>query len=147
MKFSDKTFSCILDKGTFDALSPPPDSFKNKQRNKTEIDDNNDGENCLEEKVKVDLMMEEIARVLKPGGRFICISLLQPHVADRILSYFFNLGWMIRVVRCLDAEEKTAQKNGDDNSSVVFPVFMIICTKLNLPAGANPVIYFLNLIF
>lgn len=91
-------------------------------------------------KAKVDLMMEEINRVLKPGGRFICISLLQPHVADRMLSYFHSLGWMTRVVRCLSAEEKTAEKNNDEKS-VVFPVFMTIFTKLNLPSGATPVCF------
>jgi len=133
MEFSIDTFSCILDKGTFDALSPPPNDAK-KSRNKSEIldADNEDG------KVKVNLMMEEINRVVRPGGRFICVSLLQPHVASRLLSFFHSLGWMTRVVRCLEAEKRTADKG--NNKSVVFPVFMVIFTKIKLPPGMKPVL-------
>jgi len=135
-------FSCVLDKGTFDALSPPPRDVK-KTRNKTEIcesdeEETDDKGGGGKKTVKVDLMMKEINRVTKSGGRFLCVSLLQPHVASRLLSFFHELGWMTRIVRCLDAEKKTEERSSN-KKSVVFPVFMCIFTKIKLPAGMKPV--------
>ena len=137
------SFTCVLDKGTFDALTPPPSKNKDK-----------DAENI--EKTKSELMLEEINRVLKQGGRFVCISLLQPHVAERLFSYFTNAGWMIRVVRCTAVEEKALKSSSD---RVVFPLFMNVFTKVKLPPTIKPVsiffsyshiffvIYGLNIIF
>lgn len=92
----------------------------------------------LENISKTNLMMlQEISRILSSRGRFICISLLQPHVASRLLTYFYSIGWMIRIHRCTDAEKKTAEKNTE--STYVFPVFMIIFTKMTLPEEFKPV--------
>jgi hypothetical protein len=125
-----------LDKGTFDALSPPPNDVK-KSRNKSEIRDSDD-ESDEQKSEKVELMMKEISRVIKSNGRFICVSLLQPHVASRLLSFFYNLGWMVRIQRCLDAERKTSERTSN-KKSVVFPVFMCVFTKFKLPEGMKPV--------
>ena len=39
----------------------------------------------------VEKMFSEIDRVLKLGGRYICISLLQPHILEHFVRWFFNL--------------------------------------------------------
>jgi len=69
MSFEDSSFSVVLDKGTLDAIftDETPDVF-----------------------LKVDRMMREIERVLRFGGRYICISLAQDHILIRILSHFTN---------------------------------------------------------
>ena len=39
----------------------------------------------------VDKMFSEIDRVLKLGGRYICISLLQPHILQHLVDFFADL--------------------------------------------------------
>lgn len=114
------SFSTVLDKGTFDALCPATSTTNFKDEVSTGA-----------------IMLQEISRIISPSGRYICISLLQPHVAYRLLSHFHSLGWMIRVHRCIDAEKGTEERNSEN--SYVFPVFMTIFTKMNLPSGFNPV--------
>jgi len=43
-------------------------------------------------------MFQEISRVLRPGGRYVCVTLAQEHVLKRILS-FFGENWQLRIVR------------------------------------------------
>ncbi|KAF5294177.1 hypothetical protein FQR65_LT10888 [Abscondita terminalis] len=100
MEFIDQSFSVVLDKGTLDALM-------------------SDGTTKTQEKILK--YFKEITRVLRTGGRYICVSLLQKHILDFILDYFPANNWLFRVVRCLDAE-----KSSNENS---LPVFMIVCTK------------------
>jgi len=126
LEFEDSTFSVVLDKGTFDALCPAP----TKSSNSTE--------NTEEEGHSSDFMLREISRVVGSRGRLLCVSLLQPHVASRLLSHFYSLGWMIRVHRCLDAERKTEERNTEN--TFVFPVFMIVFTKISLPGGMKPLL-------
>ncbi|KAK5646559.1 hypothetical protein RI129_005023 [Pyrocoelia pectoralis] len=102
MKFDDDSFSVIVDKGTLDALMPDDKS---------------------ETREKICKYFKEIERVLKFGGRYICISLLQKHILDLILDYFPSHNWMFRVVRCYEAEKRSEEV---DNS---LPIFMVICTK------------------
>lgn len=33
-------------------------------------------------------MFSEIGRVLKVGGRYVCISLMQDHILNKVLQYF-----------------------------------------------------------
>ncbi|KAK4879959.1 hypothetical protein RN001_008105 [Aquatica leii] len=101
MTFTDESFSVVLDKGTLDALMP------------------DDKPETLD---KILTYFKEINRILKIGGRYVCISLLQKHILDFVLDYFPSNNWMFRVVRCLEAEKK----NENENS---LPVFMIVCTK------------------
>lgn len=104
MSFDNDSFSVVLDKGTLDALMP---------------DDS-------EETVKsIDKYFSQIKRVLKFGGCFICISLLQSHILKKLLSSFCDKSWMFRVVRCHEAEEKNAE-NGD---GMTLPVFFVVITK------------------
>lgn len=112
-----------MDKGTFDALCPVATNSKVSC---------GDAENGVGK-----AMLHEISRIVGSRGRFICISLLQPHVASRLLLHFHSLGWMIRIHRCLDAEAKTEERNTEN--TLVFPVFMVVFTKMCLPSGFTPV--------
>lgn len=103
MSFENESFNVILDKGTLDALMP-------------------NGE--LETITNATKYFNEIHRVLRTGGRYFCISLLQEHILKAILDYFPSSNWMFRVVRCFEAESK-ALASGENP----MPVFIIICTK------------------
>lgn len=103
MSFTNEQFSVVLDKGTLDALMPNNEQETVQQINK---------------------MFDEISRTLKTGGRYICISLLQEHILRHLLEYFPKNNWMFRVVRCHEAERRTAE-NGDSS----MPVFVVVCTK------------------
>lgn len=102
--FSNEEFNVVLDKGTLDALMPD-DSEETKQT--------------------IDKYFSEIKRVLKLGGRFVCISLLQSHILSKLLDSFCDKSWMFRVVRCHEAEER----NAENNDGPTLPVFVVIATK------------------
>jgi len=110
-EYPDEKFSVVIDKGTLDALMP-------------------DGE--TESLARAMGMFNEIKRILKFGGRYICISLLQYHIAKFILSYFCESGWIIRVCQCTEVED-SPDFNGQ-------PVFMVVCTKVNKIPTAKPVL-------
>jgi spermidine synthase len=101
MTFGDETFSVVLDKGTLDALLPD--------------------ETALETAKKY---FDEINRVLKTAGRYICITLLQSHILKALLDYFPQQNFMFRIVRCFAAEQKTLE-----TSSTAMPVFVVVATK------------------
>lgn len=67
MEFTDGEFTVAVDKGTLDALM---------------VDSS--------EKVVSDVekMFNEIDRVLKLMGRYICISLLQEHILNKVIQFF-----------------------------------------------------------
>ena len=67
MSFGDSEFSVVLDKGTLDAIMP----------------DSSD-----ETMERVDKMFAEIMRVLRVGGRYVCISLAQEHILNKLTDYF-----------------------------------------------------------
>ncbi|XP_026468602.1 methyltransferase-like protein 13 [Ctenocephalides felis] len=104
MTFDSESFSVILDKGTLDALMP---------------------ENSPETIACIDKLFSEISRVLKVGGRYVCVSLLQEHILKKLLDYFPQNNWMFRVVRCLEAEQKTTE----NNEGASLPVFVVVATK------------------
>ena len=70
MTFSDGEFSVVLDKGTLDAVMT------------------DESESTLS---TVNKMFEEIDRVLRVGGRYICISLAQDHIIKKVLNHFSQL--------------------------------------------------------
>lgn len=104
MTFEEDTFSVVLDKGTLDALMP---------------DGSEESNACI------DKFFSEISRVLKVGGRYVCISLLQEHILKKLLDYFPHNNWMFRVVRCIEAEQKTTESN----EGASFSVFVVVATK------------------
>ncbi len=69
MTFDDNQFSVVLDKGTFDAL------MSNKSQQVPS---------------DIDQMLDQIDRVLRMTGRFICITLAQKHILQHISQYFFD---------------------------------------------------------
>ncbi|KAG6453988.1 eEF1A lysine and N-terminal methyltransferase homolog [Manduca sexta] len=107
MTFGDEEFNVVLDKGTLDAIMP----------------DNTEETNAI-----IDKYFSEIKRVLKLGGRFICVSLLQSHILAKLLATFCDKSWMFRVVRCHEAE----QKNAEDGDGATLPVFVIVATKFKV---------------
>lgn len=110
-EYPSERFSVVIDKGTLDALMPDCD---------------------VESLARAMSMFNEIKRILKFGGRYICVSLLQYHIAQFIFSYFSDNGWIIRVCQCTEVED-SADFNGQ-------PVFMVVCTKINKIPGAKPVL-------
>lgn len=104
-QFDDAKFSAIIDKATLDALYVDETDTINEYVHK---------------------YWSEIDRVLRVGGRYIVISLLQKHIIEGLLKRFALNNWMFRVVRCIEAEEKTADDSNDKSS---LPVFMVIATK------------------
>lgn len=104
-EFGDGSFSAIIDKGTTDAIL---------------VDDSE----AIDEYVQKYWL--EMDRVLRIGGRYIIISMLQKHIVDALLKRFAMNNWMFRVVRCIEAEEKSAADSSDKS---VLPVFMVIATK------------------
>lgn len=107
MNYEDEQFNTVIDKGTLDALSS----------------DNLD----------LPKMFDEIGRVLKPLGRYICVTLLQENVLRRFLAHFTQSGtWIVRIHRCrVTSTEATSD-------SVNLPVFVVVCTKLksSLPVAS-----------
>jgi ubiquinone/menaquinone biosynthesis C-methylase UbiE len=67
MDFEDGEFSAVFDKGTLDALM---------------VDET---EAVVAD---IDAMFSEIGHVLKQGGRYIIVTLLQDQILKKILSYF-----------------------------------------------------------
>ncbi|XP_054157698.1 eEF1A lysine and N-terminal methyltransferase-like [Oppia nitens] len=108
MKFAaDRRFAVVVDKGTLDAIA------SDKQSSATNV--------CK--------MFEQIDSVLKPFGRYLCISLLQSHILKLLMNWFTRNGnWLIRIERLENAEDMTRLQSNED--SLVLPVFAVICTKL-----------------
>nr|SVE93507.1 EOG090X02SD [Scapholeberis mucronata] len=127
MTFPDESFTCFLDKGTLDALMSGSDE---------------------DSKERALQLFKEVDRVLKVGGRYVCISLLQSHILEFLTSFFHNLGWMIRICRCEEAEHQEenanskSKKNSKSSKRSPFPVFAIICTKFKKMERIKPLLEF-----
>ena len=67
--------------------------------------------------------------MLRFGGRYICISLLQPHILDHVASWFTERGWPLRIVRCKEADAGKSAKER------IFPVFAVVVTKFRKMAN------------
>jgi len=109
----DQEYTVALDKGTLDAMFTG-----------------------AEDASMVDKMFSEINRVLKFGGRYIVITLLQPHILEHVSKYFTDRGWPLRIVRCKEADL------GKSPADRRFPVFVLIATKFKPMANMKPVLEF-----
>jgi len=67
--FADGEFGVVLDKGTLDAIFS-----------------HDDGDETVH--ATVERMFVEILRVLKVGGRYVCVTLAQDHILNKLLSFF-----------------------------------------------------------
>ncbi|KAI5704235.1 hypothetical protein M8J75_003242 [Diaphorina citri] len=110
--YENEQFNVVLDKGTLDALMPD-----NKQ-------------DTVE---RIEKLFKEVDRILKQGGRYIVISLLQDHIVQFLVNYFHSLGWMLRISRCREAEHAAGR-------SLIQPVFVIIVTKFKKIPNITPVL-------
>ena len=102
MTYHDNVFDCVLDKGTLDAVCV----------------DKEDG--TIE---KVNKMFAEIKRVLKPGGRYVCVSLSQEHILEQLLANHDG-GWVVRV-HVIKQEVEEVIGIGS-----ALPVFIFVMTKM-----------------
>lgn len=107
LTYADQSFSAAIDKGTLDALMPDDDP---------------------QTVATIDKYFDEISRVLRIGGRYVCVSLLQEHILRKVIDYFPARDFMLRIVRCWEAEEKTKADNPD---GFAMPVFLIVATKFS----------------
>ncbi|WVZ26536.1 hypothetical protein V8G54_005080 [Vigna mungo] len=73
MQFEDESFIAVIDKGGLDALMEP--ELGSKLGNQ---------------------YLSEVKRVLKPGGKFVCLTLAESHVLNLLFSKF-RLGWKMSV--------------------------------------------------
>uniref|UniRef100_A0A1B6FY48 Methyltransferase type 11 domain-containing protein n=1 Tax=Cuerna arida TaxID=1464854 RepID=A0A1B6FY48_9HEMI len=111
--FVDGEFNVVLDKGTLDAMMP---------------------DSSPETLERIDKLFAEVDRVLAPLGRYVCVSLLQHHILLRLATHCSGLGWMLRICRCQEAEHRS-----DNSGGFVFPVFVVVCTKLKSLTGTKSV--------
>eukprot|EP00118_Oscarella_pearsei_P016535 m.158478 g.158478 ORF g.158478 m.158478 type:complete len:692 (+) comp38743_c0_seq11:626-2701(+) len=101
MTFDDSSFDVVLDKGTLDAMMSGEES---------------------EVEGDVSRMFVEIRRVLKPGGRYFCLSLAQDHILNALLDRFGCRDWFVRVHRV-----DIVSGHGEDQHGM--PLFAFIMTK------------------
>ena len=84
--------------------------------------------------IKSLILCEKVDRTLRLGGRYVCISLLQPHILEFVVDSFArDRGWPVRIVRCKEAEE------GRPPEDRTFPVFAVVATKFKRMENAIPV--------
>ena len=105
IKFDSESFHVVLDKGTLDAICTG--------------DDGKIAEN-------IEKIFDEISRVLKVGGRYVCISLAQQHILNKLLGYFSKLRWFIRV-----------HKVETPSNASPLPVFAFVFTKTRQTPGTS----------
>ena len=68
--------------------------------------------------------------------RYVCVTLLQPHILASIVRWFSAQGWPVRIIRCPEADsKKAAQDRG-------LPVFVLVATKFRAAAAMKPVLEF-----
>ena len=121
--FDGDSFSCVLDKGTLDAMfTDDTDEVKGKVNDMfgVRIVPKN---NLLFYHDFHAVCFQEVERVLRFGGRYICISLLQPHILEYVVHWFSARSWPVRILRCKEAEESRPPQER------IFPVFAVIATK------------------
>ncbi|XP_023139604.2 eEF1A lysine and N-terminal methyltransferase isoform X1 [Amphiprion ocellaris] len=100
--YEDASYQAALDKATLDAVASE------------------------EEGTLARNMLTEVGRVLKVGGRYVCVTLAQESVIKLVVDHFVQLGWAVRL-HCLQEE------TGPDEDSFALPVFVLVCTKFRQP--------------
>ncbi|XP_073499235.1 eEF1A lysine and N-terminal methyltransferase [Phyllobates terribilis] len=111
--FSDSHFQAVLDKGTLDAI----------------LTDTEAG--TLETATR---LLTEIGRVLQCGGRYLCVSLAQAHVLEKLVTQFSQGGWMVRIHQVSESSSK------ESGSQFPLPVFVFVMTKVKEMPGLPQVL-------
>ncbi|XP_043986560.1 eEF1A lysine and N-terminal methyltransferase isoform X1 [Gambusia affinis] len=101
--YEDASFQAALDKGTLDAMASE------------------------EEGALARRMITEVGRVLKVGGRYVCVTLAQEAVIKLAVEHFVHMGWAVRL-HCLQEE-----RGKEEEDTFALPVFVLICTKFRQP--------------
>ncbi|XP_051129561.1 uncharacterized protein LOC127250360 isoform X2 [Andrographis paniculata] len=96
MQCESESFDAVIDKGGLDALMEPKHG-----------------------PVLGYKYLSEVKRVLKSGGKYICLTLAEPHVLD-ILFPKFRFGWKMSIYNI-------AQKSSSRNPKLL--TFMVVCEK------------------
>uniref|UniRef100_A0A9J2PQ36 Methyltransferase type 11 domain-containing protein n=2 Tax=Ascaris TaxID=6251 RepID=A0A9J2PQ36_ASCLU len=110
LPFDDESMSVVLDKGLLDAILPP------ERADSSHVDAH----------VAAVQMFREVNRVLTFGGRYIVVSLAQPHVLLNFVAYF-----------CLQNNFIIRVQQVEQPSHSYMPVFLLIATKLRIPLKTN----------
>lgn len=105
MQFTDEFFDVILDKGSLDALMEPEHGIKLGSR-----------------------YLKEVRRVLKSGGKYLCVTLAESHVIGLLFSEF-RFGWETNIY--------SISQGASGNSA--FQTFMVVIRKEKL-GTVKPVI-------
>ena len=112
MHYNAATFDCVLDKGTLDAV------FTDKTEKTIE---------------KVDKLFSEVERVLKCGGRYVCVSLAQEHILEKVVVSFGS-GWVVRVHKV----DQQSERGSDAGLWSKLPMFVFVMTKMAVIPGRPP---------
>ncbi|XP_077963911.1 eEF1A lysine and N-terminal methyltransferase [Gasterosteus aculeatus] len=99
--YEEASYQAALDKGTLDAMASE------------------------EEGALARAMLAEVVRVLRVGGRYVCVTLAQESVIRLAVELFVQRGWAVRL-HCL-------QDSGKEEDSFALPVFVLVCTKFRQP--------------
>ncbi|XP_060630351.2 eEF1A lysine and N-terminal methyltransferase [Anolis sagrei] len=110
MDFPDGHFQVVLDKGTLDALLTDAEEISLR---------------------RAERMFAEIGRVLRFGGRYLCVSLAQAHVLKAAVEHFYQQGWMVRIHQVSSNETDTSE------GEFALPVFVYIMTKIKPVPGST----------
>ena len=97
----DEDFNVLIDRGELDRLHRDCLSCQRTDSNITEY-------------------FQVVQRILKVGGRFICLSFATEDILDKLLSYFSS-GWFFRV--------HLINTKTSDGKSVTLPLFCFVLTK------------------
>ncbi|KAH9530898.1 hypothetical protein CY35_19G007900 [Sphagnum magellanicum] len=99
LQFAESSFDVVLDKGSLDALTGEPEEPLTAAKS----------------------LLSEVKRVLRPGGRYVCVTLAQKHVIGVLLETL-RQGWEI----CLHQVSEASR----DPSSPLQP-FLVVAIKTN----------------
>jgi spermidine synthase len=85
MSYENASLDIVFDKATMDALMADDGPESNRDADK---------------------LLSEVDRVLKSGGRYICITLLQSHILNKLVGWFTSRGgWKVVIHQILSPQE------------------------------------------
>lgn len=115
LTYENNSFDCVIDRGTLDTIF---------------VDESNESVS------KVKQMFSEVNRVLKVGGRYICICMMiHEYILTELLTWFGE-GWVIRLHK-IDSDQVRGHGSSGIGSHV--PVFIFVFTKMVTIPGRPPV--------